>query len=466
MLGYAPIEWPLATIRCLSEALSPYCNQNLSSGTEQPGQIRDIINLFVHLSLIAYHAREDRIQSTTKDETQQAWQKLCMTQLEKTRARSVLKSRDLKRLMKIDVEELWVLVTSNMMVYNTPDRKDFCRLIRGWLIGCARESLIHDSGNALRESLGRIQALQAWVIDAPIDGQQHVLSEIDTRFPELIHALWGLRPDQPQLDDCIEATLQHFLKVAFTALDIYGFYRPYKDDPEPCKCQLDFGVSKCSEALEFKPECTIRLPVYIFRVLSKINLRRSFDFLFTQVIPSLYLIRPDEDHALLGFRLYQWFAGAAGDLMMDGVAYRIHAVLRKMSTAERLTERNRRNFRPLTLSLPVPMNLLDRQSAEEAARRNGEALVDVPIVPCGPLIDIQQHSSPVPILPELEQPCVICRQAFEEADCSKLDVCDHIFHVVCIAKWMNTRTRSVTCPICRASICEPRTTRRGCTFCE
>ncbi len=45
--------------------------------------------------------------------------------------------------------------------------------------------------------------------------------------------------------------------------------------------------------------------------------------------------------------------------------------------------------------------------------------------------------------------CAICLMEFEEEDeCALLDKCDHIFHHLCLHKWLAISSR---CPTCRQS---------------
>ncbi|KAL9243511.1 hypothetical protein vseg_017387 [Gypsophila vaccaria] len=47
--------------------------------------------------------------------------------------------------------------------------------------------------------------------------------------------------------------------------------------------------------------------------------------------------------------------------------------------------------------------------------------------------------------------CTICLQDFiEDEKVRKLPVCEHLFHIHCIDKWLERRT---SCPICRNTIC-------------
>ncbi|KAL5096040.1 hypothetical protein RYX36_000367 [Vicia faba] len=48
--------------------------------------------------------------------------------------------------------------------------------------------------------------------------------------------------------------------------------------------------------------------------------------------------------------------------------------------------------------------------------------------------------------------CGVCLCKIREGEVIRLPRCEHVFHKVCIEKWISLKTS--TCPLCRESFCE------------
>lgn len=150
---------------------------------------------------------------------------------------------------------------------------------------------------------------------------------------------------------------------------------------------------------------------------------------------------------------------------------RIRDVIHAAHRPERLSVKRWNNFRHQDVDLAFPMEYFDQRRAAAESRRRGE-LVDIPLIPCGPRIDIRQFSSSFSMLrlPRAisaeEQICIICLDPLREQTCVRLRTCEHCFHTECMTTWVNTRTSIVTCLMYRAYVCRPRRIKRGCIYCE
>ncbi|KAF1848854.1 uncharacterized protein K460DRAFT_81716 [Cucurbitaria berberidis CBS 394.84] len=462
-----PLEWPTTTIHCLNKAFLDYSNEDLISGTRKLKQIQDIINLFVEFVFAVAKNGRTQTRSVARVKAKEFWQGLCYTLLKlKFSKRSKLKNTDLKRLMKIEVDGLWILVMRNMVFFGIPRVDTFCKTIRKWLMRCARESSVDDTGNTIRETIDRLQGPLPVFLDPP-SNYEDFTRDGDHSFPELTYTLQKLNTNGVQFDDCVQGIFRFFVEIGFAALDIYTFFRPRLDDLEPCECKLAYGMDRYIKRLAFYLDDMLLFPTHVSWTVSNINLRGIFDYYFKLVLPSLY----DERLALeslLGIRLYEWLIDAATHLKVDATD-RIGIVIRRSHRLPEATSTKRYGFRPYDGYVPFPMAYFERKRAIQAAHLNGGFFPDVPVIPCGPHIDIRLHSSAVPPTTtnnDLEQKCTICQYALKDEACVKLDTCEHTFHKDCITRWTNTQTRMVTCPMCRANICEARTTRMGCMYCE
>lgn len=89
---------------------------------------------------------------------------------------------------------------------------------------------------------------------------------------------------------------------------------------------------------------------------------------------------------------------------------------------------------------------------------------DVELEPYGPrydVADLTELSSP----PPQNERCNICLEEFggktDESPCRQLSVCKHLFHEECLDAWMNaSHVEVVSCPNCRADVCDARPRRR------
>ncbi|KAL1610839.1 hypothetical protein SLS60_002510 [Paraconiothyrium brasiliense] len=70
-------------------------------------------------------------------------------------------------------------------------------------------------------------------------------------------------------------------------------------------------------------------------------------------------------------------------------------------------------------------------------------------------VDVTQHSTPH--VPTSEVSCSICLDSDHQDAFISLNLCAHIYHSACFSSWANAGSRMVTCPLCRAPICERET---------
>lgn len=394
------------------------------------------------------------------------WQNGC--KLASKDKKSSLNSFVIKRLSELDVKSLWTVIQGNVNAYAAPYQASSMKTLRSWLLSCATTITSKDSGNLLKETLGRLEASMA-----PRSSNEDTTLAVHREqtageiFPALGCVLRSLPKDGMQLDDCVQETISWFAEIAYTALDIYHYYRPTRLDPEPCPCQLEHAAEQLIDRGMSYEDTTVLYPSYFTSVLKSVNRKSLTRFLFEHVIPKLYLGSGGTEIEILDGRLWTWLTAASVNrvcrlLDLEGGPRADPGALSSWYTDVLEKVKLRGGNTQVRQVLP----LLD------AARARAAGMVDVPVTPAGPLIDVHCHATQVSDVTKeamAEEKCLICQYTFGDDDgeaCVKLGVCDHAFHTDCLGEWINSRTTDVTCPTCRASICASRPTRKGCVYCE
>ena len=295
-------------------------------------------------------------------------------------------------------------------------------------------------------------------------------------------------------------TFTVFLSMAFDVLDTYFHFAEADIDPYPCACKFELGLG-CAldglrEAIEQGHQAYIEdgpgfqpLPLFVSEnyrrdVLSEINARGAFEFIWREVLPQLIETTPRK---FLGHALAKWLLQAAAHPRNDLTELNIRDIrkIAGLMPADYIDWDDQQGNISLDIAaqpqeLFIPEGLIGRvwwYSMEEQARirelRNREAsfsfndvgheiaaLSDVQLEPCGPRIDLTLHTKPLREPPE-DEICAFCQEALNFGPvCAKLNACGHVFHEGCFGWWADSRTTTkVTCPHCRAEVCEQRRRR-------
>lgn len=483
MSAQTTCEWPVATISCIEEGLRPYRHKTITSKAPEIPNVIDTLRLFHRLCRVASLSPLGRTRSATHATATKKWRRICTSAIkQRGEKRCSLRTQELKRLRAIGVADLWILILENQTRFGSPDVSDRNKTFRAWIARCAAAS-VNDSGNIVHETVERLLLVPVRQILASNSPKHYDPGSPAGMFPEMSNTLMQLQSEEPQFYDCINMAFTHFVRMAFTGLDIYTYYRQRVSDPEPCRCKLDYMIEHYIKANQYDYDATMNFPVYFTELIMNVNMRGTFDFLFTHIFPMLYR-KGSMD--LLGFRLYSWITAAAMHQLIDSK----NSPMTALSAAHRpdnVEPLQRLAFRPIGALPRIEMAGVHMFRVREEMQLHGDEPRDLQMIPCGAMIDIEDYVSPVETdskesddesnndsaeeendEEDEEQMCVICQEStLEEGELFvELDVCGHAFHGDCIATWMNSRTTVVTCPMCREGICEARATRLGCEFCE
>jgi hypothetical protein len=467
-------DWSVRPLHCLTTTLSPYIYIDLTGYTVGLLQeIFEILSLFVRFSQIVTPRVEAcrPTRETTRIIATFTWARICNEP-------SIYETFDATKreiFSTLDVSELWLRIYTNETIHptrgvtrrNQQTKADWLK----WLIESAIVALPANHGSLLPQAFERILAPEMHFNNPPSNYTAQLAASAEVAFPEFYSSLRQLPPGGFQYEECLSNLLDLYVKFVFTALDLYRFYRPHTTDPAPCACRLDSGIEFFSACL--CENATLLSPVYYNVILANTNVRGCMEFLLKKIIPSLCSGASD-DVEMLGWKLYIWLVHAAVQSGLSGV----RRYFPKMPGYPTVIPRSlRSNFvHPAAESwLEVWRSESHWLQESDRQRQYGGDLEDVVMVPCGPLIDINDYTLQVHSRELLEscaeessgEICVICLGALDEAVSVELYICRHEMHEECMTAWANTRTKSpVTCPICRAEVCEARPTRQLCEYCE
>lgn len=262
-------------------------------------------------------------------------------------------------------------------------------------------------------------------------------------FPELSITLEKcLQLENPH--DAVLCIFAIFLQFAFDVLDTLLYYSPEDDDEYPCECQFNAGL-RCT--LSAYTQLAHDWPEHLDRkmqsvILPFICVRGSYNFIAKFIIP--WILREEgANKRTLGIRLTQCLAEMALKPNIN-LPEKTKAYFKYFDTLSDDTP----YYRPPQVCELVTM-------MEIAMHMPMDELQDVRMVPCGPLIDIDEVTNPVSN-PSNDEMCVICLEPLNQSPCIGVKACKHEIHKECLAGWANTRITTVTCPSCRGVVCEPR----------
>ncbi|KAF2119320.1 hypothetical protein BDV96DRAFT_642352 [Lophiotrema nucula] len=266
--------------------------------------------------------------------------------------------------------------------------------------------------------------------------------------------------------DGVSYVFKLILTIAFDALDTFLFFSKLElgETPlTPTDHQRSFGKERAFEKYStLISDHWSPTPVRYRRRASAYLAHGSFfDFIWYYELPSALR---DGNYNMIGYRLYRIMVDVATHADING----------REIIAENLPEEYDRPielrwFRPETFGSRLklddywdiygsPNGSVSNDDEEEELWQEYGILEDVVMIPYGLSIPLSRYARPGPKVEE-DVRCPICQYELTLEPYVSLLKCGHTFHGECISLWVNEQTQRVTCPNCRAVICEPRKSR-------